>query len=51
LIEVCGETVADVAQRLLAHHGGLRGHLRLDEGELARVRGLADPTSAQLKPA
>jgi DNA repair protein RadC len=31
----------DVSQRLLAHHGGLRGLLRLDVMELAWVRGLA----------
>jgi DNA repair protein RadC len=39
---VRGETVTDLAQRLLAHHGELRGLFRLDVAELARVRGLGD---------
>jgi hypothetical protein len=32
-----GEKVTDVAQRLLADHGGLRGLFRFDGAELARV--------------
>src|SRR3954462_10814290 len=35
-----GETVTDVAQRLLAHQGGLRGLFRMDLAELARLRGV-----------
>jgi hypothetical protein len=31
--------MADVSQRLLAHHGGLRGLFRLDVAELADRRG------------
>ena len=46
-----GETVTDVAQRLLAHHGGLRGLFRLDVAELARVRGLGDAKAVRLKAA
>jgi hypothetical protein len=34
-----GETVTDVSQRLLAHHGRLRGRYRLNVAELARMRG------------
>ena len=34
-----GETVTDLSQRLLAHHGGLRGLFRMDIAELARLRG------------
>jgi DNA repair protein RadC len=30
-----GETVSELSQRLLAHHGGLRDLLRLDVAELA----------------
>ena len=37
-----GETVADVSQRLLAHHGGLPGLFRLDVAEHTRVRGIGD---------
>ncbi len=39
LTGIRGETVTDVSQRLLAHHGGLRGLFRLDVAELVRVRG------------
>jgi hypothetical protein len=46
-----GETVTDLSQRLLAHHGGLRGLFRLDVAELARVRGLGDGRFARLKAA
>jgi hypothetical protein len=38
LTGIRGETVTAVAQRLLAHHGGLRGLFRLDVAELARIR-------------
>jgi DNA repair protein RadC len=46
-----GETVTDVSQRLLAHHGGLRGLYRLDVAELARVRGLGDAKAVRVKAA
>jgi DNA repair protein RadC len=46
-----GETVTDVAQRLLAEHGGLRGLFRLDIAELARIRGLGDAKAVRLKAA
>ena len=46
-----GETVTDLSQRLLAHHGGLRGLFRLDVVELARLRGLGDAKSVRLKAA
>jgi DNA repair protein RadC len=43
--------VTDVAQRLLAQHGGLRGLYRMDLTELARVRGVGDAKSVRLKAA
>ena len=46
-----GETVTDVSQRLLAHHGGLRGLFRLDVAELARVHGLGDAKAVRVKAA
>jgi DNA repair protein RadC len=46
-----GETVTDVAQRLLAEHGGLRGLFRLDIAELSRIRGLGDAKAVRLKAA
>ena len=46
-----GETVTDVAQRLLAEHGGLRGLFRTELAELARVRGVGDAKSVRLKAA
>ena len=46
-----GETVTDVSQRLLAHHGGLRGLFRLDVAELARIRGLGDAKAVRVKAA
>jgi DNA repair protein RadC len=46
-----GETVTDFSQRLLADPGGLRGLLRLDVAELARVRGLGDAKSVRVKAA
>jgi hypothetical protein len=51
LTGIRGETVTDVSQRLLAHHGGLRGLFRLDVAELARVRGLGDTKAVRLKAA
>jgi DNA repair protein RadC len=48
---VRGETVTDVAQRLLAQHGGLRGLFRMDLAELARVKGVGDAKSVRLKAA
>src|SRR4051812_26701516 len=50
-IGIRGETVTDVSQRLLAHHGGLRGLFRLDVAELARVRGLGDAKAVRVKAA
>ena len=46
-----GETVTAVAQRLLAEYGGLRGLMRLDVAEMARIRGLGDAKSVKLKAA
>ena len=46
-----GETVTDLSQRLLAHHGGLRGIFRLDVAELARIRGLGDAKAVRVKAA
>jgi DNA repair protein RadC len=46
-----GETVTDVSQRLLAHHGRLRGIFRLDVAELARIRGLGDAKAVRVKAA
>ena len=43
--------MTDVSQRLLAHHGGLRGLFRLDVAELARVRGLGDAKAVRVKAA
>jgi DNA repair protein RadC len=48
---VRGETVTDVAQRLLVHHGGLQGLLRLDVAELARARGPSDAKAVRVKAA
>jgi DNA repair protein RadC len=46
-----GETVTDVSQRLLVHHGGLRGLLRLDIAELPCIRGRDDAEAVRLKAA
>jgi hypothetical protein len=51
IMGIRGETITDVAQRLLAHHGGLRGLFRLDVAELARIRGLSDAKAVRLKAA
>lgn len=45
---VPGETVTDVAQRLLATYGGLLGLSRADYGALCRERGLGEAKAAQL---
>jgi DNA repair protein RadC len=46
-----GKLDTDVSQRLLAHHGGLRGLYRLDVVELARIRGLGDAKAVRVKAA
>ena len=51
LTGIRGETVTDVSQRLLAHHGGLRGLFRLEVAELARIRGLGDAKAVRVKAA
>ena len=43
--------MTDLSQRLLADHGGLRGLLRLDVVELARIWGLDDASIRSLLPA
>lgn len=48
---IVGETVTDVAQRVLAEHGGLRGLMRMEVAELARVRGIGDAKAVRLKAA
>jgi DNA repair protein RadC len=48
---IVGETVTDVAQRLLAHHGGLTGLMRLDVAELEQIRGLGEAKAVKLKAA
>jgi DNA repair protein RadC len=46
-----GEPVTDVAQRLLAEHGGLLGLMKLEAGELASIRGLGSAKASTLKAA
>ncbi len=46
---VVGETVTDVAQRLLVTHGGLLGLSRADYATLCREHGLGEAKAAQLK--
>ncbi len=46
---VPGETVVDVAQRLLVNHGGLLGLSRADYGDLCKERGLGEVKAAKLK--
>ncbi len=46
-----GETVVDVAQRLLATHGGLLGLSRVDYADLCKERGLGEVKAAKLKAA
>ena len=48
---IVGETVTAVAQRLLADHGGLRGLMRMDVSELARIRAIGDAKAVKLKAA
>jgi DNA repair protein RadC len=48
---IVGETVTDVAQRVVAEHGGLRGLLRMETAELARIRGIGDAKAVRLKAA
>ncbi len=48
---IVGESVLDVAQRVLAEHGGLRGLMQMDVAELAAVRGLGDAKAVRLKAA
>lgn len=46
---VVGETVTDVAQRLLATYGGLLGLSGVDYATLCREHGLGEAKAAQLK--
>jgi DNA repair protein RadC len=41
--------VTDVSQRLLTHHGGLRGLFRPDVAELVRVPGINDADATRVK--
>ena len=43
--------MTDFSQRLLAHHGGLRGLLRLQVAELVQMKGLGDAKAVRLKAA
>jgi DNA repair protein RadC len=43
-----GETVVDVAQRLLVNHGGLLGLSRADYSDLCKERGLGEVKAAKL---
>ena len=46
-----GETVVDIAQRLLVTHGGLLGLSRVDYADLCKERGLGEVKAAKLKAA
>lgn len=46
-----GETVTDLASRLLVEHGGLLGLVRADFEELCQARGLGEAKAAKLKAA
>ena len=46
---VPGETVVDVAQRLLVTHGGLLGLSRAEYGDLCKERGLGEVKAAKLQ--
>jgi DNA repair protein RadC len=48
---VRGETVLDLAHRLLTQHNGLHGLVRADLSELERVHGLGEAKAAKLKAA
>jgi len=43
--------VTDLAQRILAEHGGLRGLMQLDVAELERIKGLGEAKAVRLKAA
>src|SRR5690625_4987476 len=44
-----GETVIDIAQRLLVTHDGLSGLVRADFEDLRRTRGLGEAKASKLK--
>jgi DNA repair protein RadC len=46
-----GESVTSMAQRLLTHHGGLTGLMRMDLVELAKVKGIGESKAAKVKAA
>ncbi|MDQ3695588.1 MAG: DNA repair protein RadC [Chloroflexota bacterium] len=46
-----GLTVTDLAQRLIVEQGGLRGLMRLEVSELARIRGVGDAKAVRVKAA
>jgi DNA repair protein RadC len=48
---IVGETVTDLAVRLLREHDGLRGLFQLDAAELARARGVGQAKAVRLKAA
>jgi len=50
-VGVSGESVLDVATRLLSQHAGLAGLARLSFDELCAVRGLGEAKTAQLRAA
>lgn len=46
-----GESVTSMADRLLSHHDGLPGLMRMDLVELARVKGVGEAKAAKMKAA
>lgn len=48
LTGIRGETVTGIAQRLLAHHGGPQGLLRLDGAKLAQMQGIGNAKGVRL---
>ncbi|MGH2604466.1 MAG: RadC family protein [Dehalococcoidia bacterium] len=46
-----GLSVTDLAQRLIVEQGGLRGLMRLEVSELARIRGVGDAKAVRVKAA